>query len=163
MRLDEVARKDLGKKEKPSNSGFQDAEMEARMKSVGWQAGWSWCACCIEMWAWEAFPDRRDKIKGLFVPSAVNTFRNLQRAGYKPTMIPTVGAIVAWQRMQDGVPQWMGHIGVVSKAISDTEFWSIEGNASNKGSANGDGVYEVHRHVKTDVYDGLKVLGFIQI
>jgi surface antigen len=78
-------------------------------------------------------------------------------------MIPTTGAIVAWQRMKDGKEQWQGHIGVVSKVVSDTDFYSIEGNASNSGSSNGDGVYEVHRHVKKDVHDGLKVIGFIQI
>jgi hypothetical protein len=162
-KLVDIARKDVGKKEKPGNSGFVDANMQKRLEAVGWQVGWSWCATMIEAWVWDAFPERKDKVKGLFVPSAVNTFRNLERAGYKASMVPTVGAIVAWQRMKEGKPQWTGHIGVVSQVISDTEFWSIEGNASNTGSANGDGVYEVHRHVKSVVANGLKVIGFIQI
>jgi hypothetical protein len=156
-----IARKDIGKKEKPGNTGFEDKELETRMKAVGWQAGWAWCAAIQEVWAWEALPELKESIKGLFVPSAVNTFRNLVKAGYSHSMIPTVGAFVYWQRMQDGKALWQGHAGVVSKVISDTEFFSIEGNTNSAGSREGDSVQEKHRFVKHDVENGLKVIGFV--
>lgn len=163
MKLVEAARKDLGKKEKPGNTGFEDAKLEAAMRVVGWQPGWAWCACIQEKWVWEAYPELQQKVKGLFVPSAVNTFRNLIRAGYKSTMIPEVGALVYWQKMDDGKALWQGHAGVVSEVINATTFKSIEGNTSNKGSRNGDGVYELTRTVRADVQDGLKVIGFIKL
>jgi len=158
----DIARRDIGKKEKPGNSGFQDADLEKRMLSVGWQAGWAWCASIQETWAWAAFPELKEKIKGLFVASATATYRNLVRAGYKSTMKPEVGAFVYWQRMQDGNAQWQGHAGVVSKVISDTEFYSIEGNTNSDGSREGDSVQEKHRFVK-QVENGLQVIGFIKL
>jgi hypothetical protein len=158
-----VARKDLGKKEKPGNTGFQDAEHEKRLLAVGWQRGWAWCACQLEAWAWEAYPEKKEQIKGLFVASAVNTFRNLVQAGFKKHDIPKAGTFVFWQKYEDGKAAWTGHCGVVSSVINETTFKSIEGNTSNSGSRNGDGVYELTRTVKKDVQDGLKVIGFIEI
>lgn len=159
----DVAKKDIGKKEKPNNSGFQDAEHEKRLLAVGWQRGWAWCACQLEAWIWDAYPEKKDQLKGLFVPSAVNTFRNLVNAGYEKTDVPVVGSLVFWQKYEDGKAQWTGHCGVVSEVIDDTKFKSIEGNTSNSGSRNGDGVYELTRVVKKEVPDGLKVIGFIKI
>lgn len=163
MKAIEVARKDIGKKEKPGNSGFHDPEHEKRLMAVGWQRGQAWCAYQIEAWAWEAYPEKKDQIKGLFVPSAVNTFRNLVQAGFKKSDVPKVGAFVFWQKYEDGKAAWTGHCGVVSEVISETTFKSIEGNTSNSGSRNGDGVYELARVIKKDVQDGLKVIGFIEI
>lgn len=163
MSIVEIARRDIGKKEKPGNSGFVDPTLEARMKAVGWVPGWAWCACIQEVWAWEAYPELKDKIKGLFVPSAVNTHRNLVKAGYISSMIPTVGAFVYWQKMDDGKPLWTGHAGVVSRVIDDKEFYSIEGNTNAAGSREGDSVQEKHRFVNPAVKDGLKVMGFVTL
>ena len=163
MNIIEIARPYIGKKEKRGNSGFEDPQMEKDMREVGWQLGYAWCAGFIEMLAWKAYPEHKDKIKGLFVPSAVSTYRNLMGAGYKRTMFPELGAFVFWQKMEDGNPLWTGHCGVVSEVINSTEFKSIEGNTSDSGSRNGDGVYENHRKVKLDIKDGLKVIGFIKI
>lgn len=163
MTIVEIARKDVGKRETRANSGFEDKDLQKRMEAVGWQPGWAWCASIQEAWAWEAYPDKKEAIKGLFVPSAVNTFRNLVKAGYKSSMIPTEGAFVYWQKMDDGKALWQGHAGVVSKVISDTEFYSIEGNTSNNGSRNGDGVYELRRKINTNVENGLKVIGFVSL
>ena len=163
MTLIDIARKDLGKKEKPGNSGFQDKEHEKRLRAVGWAPGWAWCACQLEAWAWEAYPTLKSQIEGLFVPSAVNTFRNLVKAGFETQDNPEAGTFVFWQKMKDGTAQWTGHCGVVSKVIDDSHFVSIEGNTSDKGSRNGDGVYELKRTVNPEVQNGLKVLGFIKI
>lgn len=161
MNLIEVARKDLGKKEKPGNTGFEDPELEKAMKAVGWQAGWAWCASIQEKWIWEAFPDLKNEVNGYFVPSATATFRNLKNAGYKVSMEPTEGALVYWQRMQDGNALWQGHAGVVSKVISPKEFLSIEGNTNSAGSREGDSVQEKSRQVRSDVQNGLRVMGFV--
>lgn len=161
MTLVEAARKDLGKKEKPGNTGFQDPELEKAMKAVGWQPGWAWCASIQEKWIWEAFPNLKQEVNGYFVPSATATFRNLKNAGYKVSMEPTVGALVYWQRMQDGNALWQGHAGVVSKVISPKEFMSIEGNTNAAGSREGDSVQEKSRQVRSDVQNGLKVIGFV--
>lgn len=163
MNIVDLARKDIGKKEKPGNLGFQNPEHEARLRAVGWQSGWAWCSAQIEAWAWEAFPEKKDAIKGLFVPSAVNTFRNLVKAGYKHDLVPTVGAFVFWQRYHNGNPEWQGHCGVVSEVISPTQFKSIEGNTNSVGSREGDSVQEKSRIIKPEVEDGLKVIGFVTI
>jgi hypothetical protein len=163
MTLSEAARKDIGKKEKPGNLGFFDAQLENDMLSVGWHPGYAWCSSIQEKWVWEAYPDLKDKIKGLFVPSAVNTFRNLIRAGYSALKKPEVNALVYWQKYEDGKALWQGHAGIVSEVINDTTFKSIEGNASYTGSRNGDGVYELTRMIKKEVRDGLKVIGFIML
>ncbi len=162
-KLVETAKKDIGKKEKPNNSGFLDPELETRMKAVGWQGGWAWCAGIQEAWVWETYPEKIEAVKGLFVPSAVNTFRNLVKAGYKTSMIPTEGALVYWQRMRDGNAEWTGHAGVVSKVVSNTEFFSIEGNTNSGKSREGDCVAENHRFVAPFVHDGLKVIGFVTL
>jgi hypothetical protein len=162
-KLIEVATKDLGKKEKPGNSGFVDPEHEKRLLAVGWQRGQAWCAYQIEAWMWEAYPEKKEALKGLFVPSAVNTFRNLVNAGYKKSDVPVKGSFVFWQKYEDGKGVWTGHTGVVTEVIDSETFKTIEGNASSGGSRNGDGVYALTRKVKKEVTDGLKVIGFVTI
>lgn len=163
MQIVEIAKQYIGKKEKPGNTGFVDPQMETDMRAVGWQPGWAWCSSYIEMVLWKAYPNRIKELSGLFVPSAVNTFRNLRKAGYKDSMVPTVGSFVFWQRMKDGVGQWTGHAGIVVEVISDKEFKSVEGNTNGAGSREGDGVYLKTRVVNPNVQDGLKIIGFVTI
>lgn len=162
MKLIEIARQDIGKKEKSGNSGFEDKQLEKDMRAVGWSPGWAWCASIQEKWVWQAFPELKQEVQGYFVPSAVATFRNLKNAGYPVSMIPTPGALVYWQRMKDGHAQWQGHAGVVSTVVSPTEFFSIEGNTNPAGSREGDSVQEKHRFVK-EVENGLQVIGFVTL
>lgn len=163
MQIVEIARKYVGKKEKPGNTGFIDSEMEKDMKAVGWQNGHSWCEYFIEMIAWRAYPERIQELRGHFVPSAVNSYRNLLRAGYKASLTPEVGSFMFMQRMKDGIAQWQGHCGIVSEVISETKFKSIEGNTNSAGSREGDSVQEKTRQVISNVEDGLKVIGFIKL
>lgn len=163
MKIIEIAKKDIGKKEKPGNTGFEDPLHEKKLRAVNWQPGWAWCSSQIEAWMREAHPDRAEELNGYFVPSAVATFRNLKNAGYHVSMKPSVGAFVFWQRIKEGVPLWMGHAGVVSMVISDTEFLSIEGNTNEAGSREGTTVLEKSRTVKNDVENGLQVIGFVTI
>jgi len=162
-KLVEVARLDIGKKEKKGNTGFEDPQLEKDMIAVGWANGWAWCACILEKWVWQAFPERKQEVKGLFVPSAVNTYKNLVGSGYDRTMIPEVGRLVFWQKMDDGKALWTGHCGIVSEVINETTFKSIEGNTNSAGSREGDSVQEKTRTVNLQVTDGLKVIGFIKI
>lgn len=163
MTLIDAARKDIGKKEKPNNSGFEDKQLEKDMRAVGWQPGWAWCASIQEKWIREAYPKRAKELNGFFVPSAVATFRNLKNAGFSVSMVPTEGALVFWQRMKDGHALWQGHAGVVAEVINETEFISIEGNSNRAGSREGDSVQEKRRLVRGDVENGLKVIGFVKI
>lgn len=162
-KLVETAKLDIGKKEKLSNSGFEDRQLEKDMLRVGWRPGWAWCASIQEKWVWETYPELKDEVQGYFVPSAVATFRNLKNAGYPVSMIPKEGDLVYWQRMRDGVAQWQGHAGIVSKVVSNTEFYSIEGNTNAGGSREGDSVQEKQRLVRPNVENGLRVIGFITI
>ena len=158
----DIARADLGKVEKPGNSGFADPQLEKEMVEVGWQKGNSWCALISERWAKKAFPAKYAELSKLFSASAVQTFKNFEKAGYTIFKTPVLGAIVIWQKYSKGVASWQGHAGVVSEVISDTEFKSIEGNGSVKGSREGTTVVEQRRRVvKLDT--GLNVLGFIVI
>jgi hypothetical protein len=158
----DIAKKDLGKVEKPNNSGFVDPVLEKEMAEVGWQNGFAWCALIAERWAKKALPAKHAELNKLFSASAVTTFENFRKAGYKISPTPVLGALVIWQKYKNNQPSWQGHAGIVSEVISDTEFKSIEGNGSVKGSREGTTVVEQRRKVlKLDT--GLNVMGFIQL
>lgn len=163
MQIIDIARSYVGQREKPGNTGFLDKQLEADMRSVGWVPGHSWCAYFIEMVAWKAYPDRVESIKGLFVPSAVNSYRNLLRAGYKSSMEPKVGSFMFMQKMNDSIALWQGHCGIVSHVTDSKNFRCIEGNTNSAGSREGDSVQEKSRVVNPNVENGLKIIGFVEI
>jgi len=162
----EIAKKYLGKTEKPSNSGFSDELFQKRMEEVGWQKGQAWCAFLMELVFKEA--NQRDwwKLEKLFSGSAVQTFNNFKKAGYKISDKPVVGSLVVWQKQVNGKPHWSGHIGLTTEVINDTTFKSIEGNTIQDG-ASGDQregyiVAQKKRTIKK-VNNGLQIIGFIVI
>lgn len=159
-RLVEIAKKDLGKKEKPGNGGWYDEYLQKEMEKDGWSKGMAWCAFIVEKWVEEAYPWKEEALDKLFSGSAVLTFRNFKKAGYKISKTPVLGSIVVWQKYKQGVPHWSGHAGIVSEVISDKEFKSIEGNTNSKGSREGNIVAEKHRKIMK-FETGLNVLGFI--
>lgn len=160
MGIVEVAKQDLGKVEKPNNGGFIDPVLEKEMIEVGWQKGFAWCALISERWAKKAFPEKFADLNRLFSASAVETFVNFKKAGYTISQTPVLGALVIWRKYNDGQPSWQGHAGIVSEVISPTQFKSIEGNGSVKGSREGTTVVEQTRKLaKLDT--GLNVMGFI--
>lgn len=158
----QVAKKYLGKVEKPNNSGWQDAEFERRMKEVGWLMGQAWCAYAVELFFKEAFPEEYKKLERCFDASAVKTFNKFKEAGYPISQTPSVGAIVVWQTQKGGKPHWTGHCSICSEVIDNTTFKSIEGNTSASGSREGYIVAEKLRTIKK-VTNGLQVLGFIKL
>jgi hypothetical protein len=165
MKVVEVARKYLGKTEKPGNMGFTDADFEQRMVDVGFQKGHAWCAYFTELCFKEAYPEKFDEFDRLFSASTIQTFRNFQKAGYHTSMVPEAGDLVIWQNYKDGKPLATGHAGIVTWE-SDSNlsgFKSIEGNTSAGKSREGFIVAEHPRNVDPNVKKGLKVLGFVKI
>lgn len=163
MKIVEIAKSYVGQKEKPGNAGFVDKQLEKDMRACGWVPGWAYCAIFLEMIFRKANPEKAKEMDGLFVPSAVATFRSLVKAGYESSMVPEVGAFVFWQRMQDGKGQWQGHAGIVIEVIDKSTFKTVEANTSNAGGRTGDGIYQLERKVRTNVENGLQIIGFVKV
>lgn len=163
MKQIDLARTYIGKKEKSSNSGFEDPLFEEDMIKFGeWQKGYSWCACFAQMIFRKSFPEKSDQLKKLFDPSTHQTFENFKAANYKITQKPSPGQLVIWARYKAGVALWTGHAGIVSEVINENFFKAIEGNTAASGSSNGDRVAENKRNLSVKS-NGLNVLGFIEI
>ena len=133
MGLSEVAKKYVGKTEKPSNSGFTDPEFERRMKEVGWLTGQAWCSYFGELCYKEAFPDKYKKLQSLFDASAVKTFNKFKAGGFIISQVPVDNSIVVWQHYSKGIPGWQGHLGICVKAINASNFKTIEANTVPSG------------------------------
>lgn len=160
----EIAKKYIGQTEKPGNAGFNDSEFEKKMKAVGFDKGHAWCAYFCELVCKEALPGFVKQLDKLFSASAVKTLENFKDAGYQIDTLPTVGAVVVWQMMKDGVAQWQGHQGiVVSVQGNKWIFESVEGNTNDGGGREGYIVAQKLRKTIKDVKDGLKVIGFIPV
>jgi hypothetical protein len=155
----ETARAYINKKEKPGNSGFEDAEFEKEMIAIGWEKGMSWCALFAKMIFNKAKPGAYTL---LFNPGAVKTFNNFRAHKYQISNKPVLGSLVIWQDYKNGIADWHGHAGIVSGVIDDHTFMSIEGNTSGGGSRNGDRVFEHTRKIEVKK-NGLNVLGFVII
>lgn len=162
MTPSEVALKYIGQTEKPGNMGFNDAEFEAKMKSVGFEKTHAWCAYFAELVFKEAYPERVAELDKLFSASAVQTYKNFVNAAYLQGELPSENWLVIWQMQKDGKPQWSGHAGIVVKVIDQETFESVEGNTNDGGGRDG---YIVARRIRKihKVQNGLQVLGFIKI
>lgn len=159
MSVVDIARKYIGQTEKPGNAGFSDAEFEIRMKAVGFQKGHAWCSYFAELCFKEAYPEK--ELDKLFSASAVQTFKNFKDAGYPVDLIPEAGKLVIWQNMTQGIPQWSGHVGIVTVVMANC-FSTIEGNTNDSGGREGIEVAEKVRTLNRK-HTGLNVLGFITI
>lgn len=154
----------VGQHEKEGNSGFLDPKFEAEMKEEGWKEGWAWCSVFTKVVFKNVYPERAAELDKLFSASAVQTYKNFTRGGgYLENRMPKEGNLVIWQLQKDGKPQWQGHAGIVYELKSSWEFTSIEGNTNEAGGREGVAVAIKERKVLKDVWNGLKVLGFIQI
>lgn len=161
MKIIDIARTYIGKKEKPGNSGFEDPVFEKEMIARGWEKGFSWCALFAELVTSKAYPEEKAMLQ-LFNAGAVKTFERFQAAGFKISNKPELGSLVIWQHYKDGKSIWQGHVGIVSEVINDTTFKSIEGNGSAGGSSNGDRVVEKLRTTAVK-RNGLNIKGFITL
>lgn len=161
-RAAEIAIKYIGQTEKPGNMGFNDKDFERKMEDVGFQKTHAWCAYFAELVFKEANPDKLEELDRLFSASATKTYQNFVDAGYPYSKTPTEGALVIWQNMKFGKPQWTGHAGVVVKVIDNITFESVEGNTNDGGGREG---YIVARRIRKvlQVKEGLQVMGFIKV
>jgi len=160
----EVALKYVGQKELPNNVFSKESDFGKKLHAVGQKDGDPWCALFCEMVFKEAFPARFAELDKLFSASAVQTYKNFTRGGgYMENRMPKEGNLVIWQLQKDGKPQWQGHAGIVYQLKSSWEFTSIEGNTNASGGREGVEVAIKDRKVLKDVWNGLKVLGFIQL
>jgi hypothetical protein len=160
MKIIQVASKYLGQKEGSGNTFDAQTPLGKLVKAAGQNNGEAWCAYFAEGVCLEAYPERKDQIQKLFSASAVQTFARFKDAKFVISQYPVLGSIVIWQRFKEGQPTWQGHVGIVSKVISNVNFESIEGNTNSAGSREGDSVQVKKRDtIRKD--HGLNVLGFI--
>lgn len=157
-----IAKSYEGEREVSGNMGFMNEDFEKKMRAVGFQDGNAWCCLFTELVFKEAIPSKAKELDKLFSASCVQTFKNFEKAKYPIHALPRPGYLVLWQSIKDGKPQPTGHAGIVLSLKSTWEFTSIEGNTSEKGSREGVIVAPNDRKVLKDVWNGLKVLGFIQ-
>jgi len=163
MKIIDVARKYLNQKEEARNVFNIDTPLARLVKQAGQKNGEAWCCYFAEGVCVEAYPEKREILTTLFSASTIKTFENFRAAGFVISPVPVLGAIVIWQRWQDGVKTWKGHAGIVSKVVTATRvFFSIEGNTNSAGSREGDSVQEKERLI-THRETGLNVLGFINL
>lgn len=160
----EIALKYVGEKELPNNVFSDASDFGKKLHGAGHKDGMPWCALFCEMVFKEAYPERFKEFDKYFSASAVETFKNFQKAGgYMFNNLPKEGNLVIWQKQIDGKAQWQGHAGIVYELKSTWEFTSIEGNTNEAGGREGTSVQIKERKVIKDVWNGLKVLGFINL
>jgi hypothetical protein len=160
----ETALKYVGEKELTGNVFSDASDFGKKLHSAGQKDGDPWCALFVEMVFKEAFPERFAEFDKLFSASAVQTYKNFQKGGgYMFNNLPKEGNIVIWQKQIEGKPQWQGHAGIVYQLHDSWQFTSIEGNTNEAGGREGTSVQIKERKVIASVWNGLKVLGFIQV
>lgn len=159
----EVALQYVGQRELPNNVFSDQSDFGKKLHAVGQKDGDPWCALFTELVFKEAYPERFKDFDGLFSASAVQTYKNFEKAAYPLNNLPREGNLVIWQMQKDGKPQWQGHAGIVYELKSSWEFKSIEGNTATGGTREGVAVAIQDRKVLKDVWNGLKILGFVQV
>ena len=159
----EIALSYVGQKELPNNVFSNESDFGRKLHAVGQKDGDPWCALFMELVFKEAYPEKFKEFDKLFSASAVQTYKNFQAAAYPMNNLPKEGNLVIWQMQKEGVSQWQGHAGIVTSLKSTWEFTSVEGNTNEAGGREGIAVAIKERKVIKDVWNGLKVLGFVQI
>lgn len=163
----EVALQYVGQKELPNNVFSDSSDFGKKLHGVGQKDGDPWCALFCELVFKEAYPERFKEFDKLFSASAVQTYKNFIKAGgYMENNMPQVGNLVIWQMQKEGQAQWQGHAGIVISVEQPPNHWifkSVEGNTNSVGGREGVTVAIKERKVLAKVWNGLKVLGFVQI
>lgn len=164
MTVEEIARTYLGLKEDKNNRFEKDSLLGQILHKAGQKDGEPWCCYFQEGIFCKAFPHKDAELRKLFSANCVETFYNFLRSRkYKVVSYPVPGALVIWQNVKGGVIQMTGHAGLCVRAISRTQFNSIEGNTNEAGSREGVMVAEKLLRSTARTENGLNVLGFIII
>lgn len=161
----ETALKYVGQKEIKNNSGFIDFDFWQKMKNVGFNNGWAWCALFTELVWKEAYqiynPIMFEEIDNLFSESATKTYNNFKKYGWTVNKIAEPGSLIIWQYYEENKPTWKGHAGIV-KLLANEFIHTIEGNTNLAGHREGDQVAEkIRKYNFNPVQKGLVLLGFI--
>ena len=160
----EIAKRYIGERETPNNSGFKDEIFQKKMEEVGWLKGQAWCSYAVELIWKEAMPEKFDELDKLCNASAVKTYSNFKKSeNFICDHIPEPGAIVIWQHYKNGLAEWMGHAGIVA-SVGEKTIITIEGNTNSKGGREGIEVAEKIRNLdfETEGKTGLILKGFIK-
>lgn len=151
-----LAKRYIGQREKPNNSGFLDTTFEKFMRVFGWFTGAAWCAFfarAVWLTVYEECPRTLVAIKKTLGGGCIESWRkaNLPGSGFKTGALPKVGAIGYYKHSPT-----TGHAVVVTDVLDSGMFRTAEGN-SNKGKSR-EGV-EVATHDRSR-FDS-KLLGFV--
>lgn len=134
----QIARSYVGQKEKPNNSGFVSAILEAKMKLIGWIKGQAWCAYGAELIWHEAFKEMDSTgfslVGKYFSGSAVQTYYNFKKSPeFAVRLTPKVGSVIIW-RHGSGM---LGHAGICIEVIDANTIKVVEGNTNASGGREG--------------------------
>lgn len=128
-----------GYKEKKGNSGFENADFEIEMKSVGWYFGAPWCMFFVFLIWKKVFRKDAEALASIlktFNGSAKQTADRVKKEGYFETgTTPEAGAICIW--LLGNGPS--GHAGIVKKVeAKNNTMYNVEGNTNNAGNREGE-------------------------
>lgn len=163
----DVAKRYIGIKEKPNNSGFYDADFQKAMEDIGWKKGYSWCVYFAKLVWSKSLQNQvvRAAAMKLINGNSQSTLRNFiaDKSGmFTVSDTATPGAIVIFQNYVAGKPQTTGHAGIVTSAGADY-FETIEGNTNSNGGREGIEVAKKKRGYNRAVINGLRLKKFITI
>jgi hypothetical protein len=164
----------VGEKEIPGNMGFENPELDRKMRAIGFCNGESYCIQAVKMVWLDAYAEYNSFyisiLQELFDKNCYQNYLNFSRYkdfGISKTPIP--GAISLFQHYKGGRPVnagtekhpvYTGHAGIFLQTTNGT-FLNFEGNTNLGGSSNGDGFYEKNREPNYFRNDGLRFLGFV--
>jgi len=161
------AKKWTGEREIAGNMGFENEEFDRLMREYGdFRNSAAWCASFVKMVVMKKVGRRHEElVDRLITPSTQATFDNFAKDGsglFEITKAPKKGDLVIWQKYQNGMPTYQGHIGIVEKTNKDT-FATIEGNTNDSGGREGIEVGQMERKYDWTNTNGLRLRGFIHI
>ena len=163
-KLSKIALKYLGQKEIKGNMGFKSSVFDKLMRAVGFYNTAPWCAYFVRACVRECYGSESDIYKRIN-GSALTSYENLEKFGFKTGNIPKDSAIVVWRHYKNGRPQGRnGHIGIVTSDLqSDLRFKTIEGNTNARGGREGEEVAQKLRSLDRTETNGLRLLGFVYL
>lgn len=153
------AKEYVGIKEIGSNGGWNNADFQAKMQSVGWYNGAEWCNFFVKMVVLELAKDKAlEFFKSTLTGSTQQTWKNFQTPSkyHEVLQKPCKGALMIYQNISD--PSH-GHIEIFVSGNPEKEFYVISGN-SDIGGGQGQGIAYKKRN---GCMKGFKILGFIKI
>lgn len=157
----------VGEKEIAGNMGFEDEELDRLMREYGdFRDTQAWCASFVKMIYMQKLGKKYETlINELITPSTQTTWENFKNDNSGLFIMSDKakkGAIVIWQKYNNGKPTWQGHTGIVKKVKKD-KYTTIEGNTNAQGGREGIEIAEKERTYNYNTTNGLRLKGFIYL